>query len=513
MHRILAGLVFVASIASAAAPERPRLGVLIVIDQLSAYSFDARIANTKAGLATMARDGHRIEELRYQYAPTVTSAGHTTLATGAWPATHGIVANTWWDEGDAMEVHSTEDAHYQVLGRPAVKGDCTAPTRMQAPTLGDAMHWNDSRSIVVGVAPKERSAMLMSGKSANAAVWIDSERPFFTTSTYYTKDLYPWVQPINDELAKMVAQALKPGLPQGGITGKNPELPVARDGGFGTINEELAWQPTFEKMEVDAALAAVKALGMGKDEVPDLLTLSFSSHDVYGHHFGPESQESLDCFNRIDGELGRLFAQLDLLVGKGKWVAALSADHGAGKLAEDLVARHIDAGRFDGKALKGKLEAEADTALGQGDWFVGYWTPGVFARPPVRAKLHTIDERLRAVAKQQAGVEDLLPLPRLLSGESFGPLGEIFHRAAYAGRSPDFIVVTRPYWQYGVLDRVAHGTPYLYDRAVPALFYGAGVKKGATPYADAVDVAPTLAKLLGVPPPAAAEGRAISSVR
>jgi len=246
--------------------------------------------------------------------------------------------------------------------------------------------------------------------------------------------------------------------------------------------------------------------------VPDLLTLSFSSHDVYGHHFGPDSQESLDCFSRIDAELARFFAQLDAQVGKGKWVAALSADHGAGKLAEDLQARHLDAGRFDGKALKAKLEAEADATLGQGDWFIGYWAPGVFARPAVRAKLHSIDDKLRAVAKQQDGVADLIPLPRLLAGETFGPLAGYFHRAAFAGRSPDFIVVTKPYWQYGVLDRVAHGTPYLYDRAVPALFYGAGVKKGETPYAEAIDVAPTLAKLLGVPPPAACEGRAIPAV-
>ncbi len=515
MRRALACLLLLlaAVSSSAAAPERPKLGVLIVIDQLSAFAFDARLPRATGGIARLANEGYRIDELRYQYAPTVTSAGHATLATGAWPATHGVVANEWWDEALGKAVFSTEDPRYQILGREPRPRDCTSPWALRAPTLGDALKWNDARAKVVGISPKERSAMLTAGRSADAAVWIDSERPFFTTSTYYAKAPLSWLEPLNTELAKAIAGALKPGLPQGGITGKNPPMPLARDGGYESMNESVPWQPTYEKMQVDAALAAVRELGLGKDEVPDLLTLSFSSHDVYGHHFGPESPESEAAFFRIDGEIGRLLQGLDQLVGKGKYVVALSADHGGGKLPEDLQARGIDAGRVDGKAIREKLEAEADAALGAGDWFVGYWTPGVFAAPDKRAKLHTIDERLRAVAKKEPGVADLVPLTHLLEGGNFGPLAEYFRRSASPGRSPDYLILTRPYWQYGVKDRVAHGTPYLYDRAVPALFWGQGVKKGEAQYAEAVDVAPTLARLLGVPPPAASEGRVIAGVR
>jgi arylsulfatase A-like enzyme len=253
---------------------------------------------------------------------------------------------------------------------------------------------------------------------------------------------------------------------------------------------------------------------MGKDDAPDFLAISFSSHDFLAHDFGPDSPEMEDAFRRLDLQIGRLLDGLDREVGKGKYVVALSADHGGGQNPELLKARRIDAGRVDGRGpVLATLEAEADAALGPADWFAGYWTPGLFASPAGKAKIHTADARIIAAGRKLEGVAEVLSLPELVKPGTHGALGDLYRHGIYPGRSPDFIIVPRPFWMYGTKDMAAHGTPWLYDRAVPLVLFGGPIKKGELELADAVDVAVTLAALVGSPPPPAAIGRVLVPIR
>jgi arylsulfatase A-like enzyme len=231
-----------------------------------------------------------------------------------------------------------------------------------------------------------------------------------------------------------------------------------------------------------------------------------------GHLYGPDAPEALAHFALLDEQLGRLLDGLDAQVGKGRYVTLLTSDHGAAPLPELMKARHLDAGHADAGALVAALKKEADAALGPADWFAPYKTPGLTANPDVRAKLHTIDARLRAVARQQPGVLELLSSDELAKPGSYGSLGDLYRRGFVPGRTPDFIVVTRPYWTTEGAGRSGHASAYLYDRAVPLLVAGPGIAHGEAPYADAQDVAPTLARLLHAPPPAAARGHAIPEV-
>lgn len=496
-------------LAAPALAERPRLGVVIVIDQLSAESFHAREGKVTAGLKRLAAEGYVFSEARYEAAPAITSIGHATVMTGAYGAMHGIVSNDWLDAETGRPTLSTQDPAFKVLGREAHERDGTAPTHLRAPTLADAVKVAHDKALSLSVSAKDRSAILCAGR-AGLAVWFDSEKPFFTTSSFYAAELPAFLKPTNDKLAEAVLKgAFTWGLPGGGTTGTAPALPTkpVRDGDSEPFAERREVQAPLDTAEVDIALDGVKALGLGKDEIPDLLTISFSGHDRIGHGFGPDSEESLSEYLHVDREIGRLLAGLDSMVGKGKYVVALTSDHGTAPVPELAKKRGLDAGRVDGKALMALLDKELDEQLGRQDWFAGWKTPGYTFTPALRRRALPVVDRLRKLARAQPGVFDLVP-----STHFDGPVGRLYARNAFEGRSPDLILVPRPHWTFGTHDVSGHVSPWLYDRAVPLVLFGAGVKKGQGGTTEPIHVAPTLARLLGIAAPAAAEGRPLDEV-
>lgn len=494
-------------VAAPTAAERPRLAVLVVIDQLSADTFEARLPLASQGIRRLVAQGHRVRECRYETAPTITSVGHATLATGAWPQVHGVVANEWVDHASGQRTTSTEDPAYAVTGREPKPRDGTSPRWLMAPTLGDALKAFDPNAKVVAISGKDRSAILPAGHAADAVLWLDAWSPQFVTSTYFAPAVPAWVAPVNQTLFHAVASELELKLPGGGFTGQSPSTVFqAVDAGPHDLpTEDLRWQPLHEKVEVDLALAAVENLGLGKDAVPDFLSISFSGHDFIAHAHGSDSPELVQDFLRLDVQIGRLLDGLDKLVGKDKYVLALTADHGGSQVPETLAARKLDAGRIDIKALQAVLETKADQSLGTGDWLDQWKTPGYYLTPKGRAKVRELEEPLRAAARAINGVHELFSARALLEGRITQWPAELYRRGLYEGRSPDLLVLGRAHWMTG-RDRAGHGTWYRYDRMVPLVFFGGGVKKGETPFATAVDVAPTLASHLGVPPPSATQG-------
>jgi predicted AlkP superfamily pyrophosphatase or phosphodiesterase len=501
------------SIAQAA---NPKLGVVLIIDQLSAQDFKARLPKTQFGFKRLTENGFVFDDCRYEAVPTITSVGHATLATGAYGAMHGIVGNEWFDREWNANRLSTEDKNYVVLGRDAMR-DGTAPTAMRIPTLSEMVKLGHPQAKAVVISGKDRAAILTAGK-ASMAIWFDAEKPFFTTSTFYAKEIPAWVKPTNDLIAQNILKgAFTWALPAGGITGKSPVLPPlkkdVKDGKPATrqsdsepFAERMEIQSSIDTAQIELALAAIKALEMGKDDVPDLLTISFSGHDRIGHQVGPEAKEALENFAHLDKEIDRLLKALDAQVGAGNYVVSLTADHGVAPMPEVINARGGAAGRVDVKAYKEVLEAELDKAYGANDYIVYSKSPGLSLSAHARTLLPKIFDTIRASAKKLPGVEDVLLASAL---NQYGELGQIYAKGYVEGRTPDVILILKPFFIYGTGDGTAHGSHYLYDRAVPLVFFGAGVPKGNAGYAEAIDMAPTMARLLHVPPPSGATGHAL----
>lgn len=526
MRRFVAAVFFALLVPGLAFAERPRLGVLIVVDQLSAWQLEARLERSRGGFRRLATEGFRFKDVRHETAPTVTSAGHATIGTGTWPATHGIVANEWLDRTTGKVAWATEDRRYQVVGRPPSERDGTGPGQLRVGTLGDSTKASFEKAKVVAVSGKDRSAVLLVGASADLAIWFDSASPRYVTSTLYADKLPEWVEAVNGRIAQQLEAGLVWTHPKGRFPPEELARRYARDlGGFGVafphevkkgekasvVADQVSMHPLSGQTLVELALGAVSKLELGKDEVPDLLTVGMSRLDEVGHTFGPDSPENEQTFDELDADLFRLLAGLDQAVGKGRYVVVLTADHGVGHTVELLADRGLDAGRVDIKGLLASLEAEADQALGKGDWFENFRTPGFFAQPSSRSRLAEARTRLQKVARAFPGVFELAFPDELLAGR-YGEAGAFYRNGWVPDRSPDLFLWMRPYWVSSAKDAASHGSWHLYDRSVPLLLAGPGVKQGSSAVpAKAIDVAPTLARLLGVEPPADCQGQALEA--
>ncbi|MGH9670590.1 MAG: alkaline phosphatase family protein, partial [Terriglobales bacterium] len=204
LHRArLGGLLFAAALLFAlpsfasAYDGRPRLIVIIIVDQFRGDSLERfRYRFGPDGFNLFLEHGAVFNDCRYDYANTHTAPGHATLLTGAYPDGHGIGGNQWWDPERKKLVTSVEDERTQLLGLPggATKTGAS-PRKLLASTLGDTLKLaTGGKSRVFGIALKDRSAILPAGFSADGAYWIDRQSGLFVTSTYYVKELPVWVK-------------------------------------------------------------------------------------------------------------------------------------------------------------------------------------------------------------------------------------------------------------------------------------------------------------------------------
>jgi predicted AlkP superfamily pyrophosphatase or phosphodiesterase len=519
-----------------------RLAVLIVVDQLRGDFLTRwdRLFGDR-GFRRLEREGTWFQNCYYPYASTYTAAGHTSVATGCSPRTHGIIGNDWYDR-DTGEVVSAAGA-LDVREVPYIESKGTSkkpvfggsPHHIRVETLADALkEATRGKGKVVVLSLKDRAAVPMGGKHPDACYWLHSRSGMFVTSTYYRARLHPWVEEFNrarpadrwlgsqwerlrDDLDYDLHATIDDvdGEGTGFAQGRTFPHPFA-DKPTDKFYEAVVNSPFGNTLLVDLAMNAVEAESLGQDDVPDLLALSFSSNDVVGHCWGPDSHEALDVTLRTDRELQRLLLFLDDKVGKGNYVVALTADHGVCPLAEVARAQGHKAGRLEPRLMVrkaedylqrkyGKSSAPAVEMLVLHDLYLGQtW---------LRAKglkREEVEKELAAWAREQPQVEAAYTRTELMhpAREEDDILRRRVRRSFDAERNGDVIVVLKPYhyfWDY-FKGGTTHGSPHDYDRHVPLLVMGPGVRGGVskeevTPQSAAV----ILAKLLGIQPPASAE--------
>ena len=514
---------------------RPKLVVGIVIDQMR-YDYLYKYAKKygKGGFRRLMKEGFSFDDAQYNYVPTFTGPGHTSIYTGSTPCMSGIVANDWYDRQSGKMVYCVQDDSMKTIGAPTREGQMS-PRRELVSTIGDALKLSDGgKSKVIGISQKDRAAILPAGHRADAAYWLDDSTGNFITSTYYMKALPDWVTKFNNrQLAK--AYLSKPWyatLSLSAYTESMPDdnpyekpyktesapifphnLPVLmeKNGGLGLIKAT----PFGDDLTKDFAIATIKNDSLGKHDETDMLTISFSSTDYVGHQFGTESIELEDTYIRMDKDLDTLLTFLDKYIGKKNVLVFLTADHGAAVNAQYLMDRGVPAGYVDEKALLRKVNTYLADKYGDSIAleFVNqqfYLNDKTIAEKKLDKGL--IETEVANIALQCTGIERAIPAYKL-DEVNKDMINRKIVNGYYPIRSGDVIVNLSPNWLIYAKTGTTHGAPYDYDAHVPLLLWGGEIKHGATPKEEAItNIAPTICWLLHIPNPDGCMGQVMGEV-
>ena len=505
--------------ASAQAPrkqlKRPKLVVGIVVDQMR-YDYLWRYWNLygKGGFKRLVRHGKSFDQAHYSYFPTYTGPGHACVYTGATPAINGIVGNDWFDRETGAPTYVTADGNVEGVGTTGKTGQ-QSPRHLLSNTITDELELaSQRRSKVVGIALKDRGAILPAGHLADAAYWYDGQSGHFVSSTFYMKALPGWVEAFN---GKGFAQTYQhrvwaPLLPMENYTastaddvpwegsllkGASPTLPVDLAKYDKADFELLRSTPFGNQLTTDFALAALHGEHLGTGPETDFLCVSYSSTDYVGHRFGPESVEIEDTYLRLDHELARLMQAVHKQCGRDV-LFFLTADHGAALAPGHMIEEDVPAGLADEKALK--------HVLGEGVQVEAFMNQQFYLKAEIGAS--GVDPTLLARLRSQKGIRDAFTA-NTLQQTGADPMRLPYLRGYHPQRSGDIFVTLEPGWvDGGYATGTTHGQPYDYDTHVPLLFYGWHVRRGsvATPV-DVCDIAPTVAHLLHLSAPSGCMGK------
>lgn len=510
---------------------RPRLVIGIVVDQMRwdyLYRFYDRYAED-GGFKTLLQQGFSCENTMIPYTPTVTAAGHTGIYTGSVPAIHGITGNDWWDYDFSLQQYCTGDNEMKTVGSSTDAGKMS-PKNLLVTTIGDEMRLaTNFRSKVIGIALKDRGAILPAGHSANGAYWYDDKTGDWITSSYYMNDLPGWLKELNAKKLtdQYYAKDWNTLFPIESYVQSAPEeeayeyrplgkgFPYTLSQFIGKNYGMLPVTPYGNTATLEVAKAAVIGEQLGADEFTDLLAISLSTPDYVGHSFGPNSVEAEDIFLRLDRELGDFLRFLDKQVGKGQYVVFLSADHGVDQVPAFLRQHKIPAGSVNSVGMEDQLRALLKDKFKGDDLLIGIMNYQVYLD---RNKI--ADDKLSrdAVYKEtiayllkQPGISRAFPLDALSETTLSPDIKTALANGDYPSRSGDIQMLYQPQWIDGFETKgTTHGVWNPYDAHIPLIWYGWNITPGKTNRKISMaDIAPTIASMLHVQMPSGSIGAPI----
>lgn len=518
-------------------PQTPKLVVGIVVDQMR-YDYIYRFWNKfgSDGFKRLLGEGYFCRNTNYNYVPTYTGPGHTSIYTGTTPTMHGIISNEWYERETGKEVYCAEDQSVNGVGSTEPEGK-RSPSRMLTSTITDQLRLsNNMQSKVIGVALKDRSSILPAGHTGQA-YWYEGKTGNFITSTYYRKELPAWATAFNKEqnVQKYLKQDWNTLLPieqyteslpddnpfEGRFRGEeHPTFPhrlpqlMEANGQLGIIRST----PFGTTFTFDFAMAAIKGENLGKGSVTDFAAISLSSPDYVGHMYGPQSIETEDTYLRLDKDIAAFLKFLDSWVGKNNVLVFLTADHGVVEVPEYLKSIRIPAGYFKENktvdSLKVMLKAKYGDTL-----VLSYSNDQVFLDRSLIAKKSWNKTEIENVVADHflgfKGVSDVLTATALRNNEFTTGARHLVQNGWNTRMSGDVCVILSPGWfaDMGRKTGTTHGAPWSYDTHVPLLWYGWKVTKGSTDVAyDISDIAPTLAMMLNIQFPNGCTGKPITGI-
>jgi predicted AlkP superfamily pyrophosphatase or phosphodiesterase len=511
---------------------RPRLVVGVVVDQMR-WDYLYRYGNRygAGGFKRLLQEGFSCENTLINYTPTITACGHTCVYTGSVPAIHGIIGNTWYSPELGRTVYCAEDTTVSTVGSNSAAGKMS-PRNMLVTTIGDELRLsNNFQSKVVGVAIKDRGAILPAGHSANAAFWYDGSTGNWVSSTFYMKELPVWAQEFNQQ--KFPQQYLsKPWTtlyPVSTYTlstadekpyeGKyknatNTSFPHSLSD---ISNAAISASPFGNTMTLEFAKKALEAYNMGKGDVTDFLAVSLSSTDYVGHQFGPNSIEIEDTYLRLDQDLATLFKYLDAKVGKGQYLFFITADHGVAHVPGFMEENKLPGGTWDESVAIKDLNEQVAAKFGVTGVVKGFDNYQIWLdhESIAQAGKSEADIRQFMIARllKSPAIAKAFPIENLMTTTLPEPMRTMLSNGFNTKRSGDIQLILTPGYIDGGKTGTTHGLWYPYDAHIPLVWMGWGIHPGKTNRTIGMtDITPTLAALLHIQMPSGNVGQVIQEI-
>ena len=510
--------------------ERPQLMLVVVVDQLRAdaiHRFSSRFLPPRqgegsvGGVRYLQTCGASYSAAEHDVLQAMTAPGHAGIATGAWPYRHGIVVNKWFDRKTGKKIYSVGDPKGTLIGVPG-EPPGRSPANLFGPTLGDTLKNAGYGSRVVSIALKDRAAILMGGHRPDAAIWMHSDSLQWTTSSFYRPDetLPEWVALENARLHERKGEKIvfESGEEASGHSddGEKSYAYTAHVGDPSALALPFGYEVTIDLVE-----SAFKAKLFSGGQQSDLLMVSLSSHDYLGHEVGPNRREMEDMAAAADRAIARLLNLVDTHIegGLGAVTVVLTGDHGVAARPEYTQRHKLGGGRLDDDAvLKARLEAGLKARFGEAltgePWLLDIKYLQVYLNPkaldPKGPSRDALEEATRELLLKEEGILKVFTRKDIVTHRPpAGRLGEQAMRSYVEGRSGDVVGVPLPYW-IPKKTNAHHWTGYSYDRQVPLLMSGWGIRHARfAQTVNIVDIAPTLSTLAGALHPALSEGRVL----
>lgn len=517
---------------------KPKLVVGIIVDQMR-YDYLTRFENRygENGFKRLLKGGFSLENAHYNYIPTYTAVGHSSVYTGTTPSEHGIISNNWYDKFLKKTIYCVDDNTFTTVGNNSLSGK-KSPKRLFTTTIADQLHLaQNNAGKTIGIAIKDRSAILPIGHTGNAAYWYSGGNfNNWITSSYYMDKLPNWVTNFNTQnrgdiylnttwntlydINTYTKSRPDNNIFEGKFKGQEtPTFPKelkklrVTNGNFDLIKSV----PAGNTLTTDFAKAAILGENLGKSNHTDFLAISYSSTDYIGHKYGPASVEIEDTYLRLDKDLESFFNFLDKHVGANSYTVVLTADHAAVHVPAYLQSLKIAAHYFDTNRFKDFILDVTKRYFKSTELIENVSNYQIFLNKEKVEKLglstNEVAQKLADEVINFKGIYKAVNARTLQTTHFSNGILNSLQNGYNQKLSGDVLMIPYPATLIHGKTGTSHGSGYSYDTHVPILFYGNGIKKGkSVKKYNITDIAPTLANLLGIEAPNSTNGIVIDEV-
>jgi predicted AlkP superfamily pyrophosphatase or phosphodiesterase len=529
------------SVLFAQQPKSPKLVVGIVVDQMCyeyLYRYQAKFS--EGGFKLLMNEGTNCRTTKYNYIPTFTGPGHASIYTGTTPNNHGIVGNDWYDRRTGKNINCVEDSTVKTIGSTSAYG-VFSPKNLKANTITDQLKMTYPDAKVISMSIKNRGAILPGGHLSDGSYWYDFSNGKFISSTFFVDSLPNWVNDFNGKnyMNSYTKKEWNTFFDISTYTESGPDdtpyevlLPGKTTPTFpynltemsaaGSAANLFTYTPFCNTFLTDLAIASLEPEQLGKDKQTDFLCISYSSPDMIGHAFGPQSIEIEDTYIRLDRDIEKLIKSLNEKVGKGEYTLFITADHAVVPVPQYLIDNNLPGGYFFLAEHMADLRAKVTVKYGA-DVVISEENLNIYLN---HNRIDSLKLNRKDVARFVAEeiqtwkhVKQVFTADRLLHSSSDGEWTDMVRKGYHPTESGDIIFMLEP----GYLDKhedneksrkgTSHGSAFSYDTHVPLLWYGKNIpKQEVFRQIDITDIAATLAHFLYVQHPNALTGKPIVEI-